>query len=163
MESTVKEIRLAELYPVLREVLESDGSVSLTVTGTSMFPTLLEGQDQVRLVQAPERLQKYDVPLYRRTNGQFVLHRILRVEADGTYTCCGDHQYALEQGIRQDQIVALMTEYVHKGKTISVNDRKYLRWVRFWCKSLRFRKLMLNVYYKTAAVKNRLFHKTVKQ
>lgn len=127
-----KLVNLSEMYPVIREVLEHDGTFSLTITGSSMYPTILGGRDQVTLVKAPEKLQKYDLPLYRRKSGQFVLHRIVEVEEDGTYTCCGDHQWDLEKGLKQEQIVGLASEFVRKGKKFSADNRHYVRWVHFW-------------------------------
>jgi hypothetical protein len=39
--------------------------------------------------------KKYDVIFYRRENGQYVLHRIIKIKKDG-YVCRGDNQTAKE-------------------------------------------------------------------
>lgn len=137
-----KSVRLEDMYPVICEVLEQGGAFSLTITGTSMWPTMLGGRDQVTIVKAPERLKQYDLPLYRRQNGQFVLHRILRVEADGSYTCCGDHQWALEKGLRQENMIGIVTDFVRKGKKHSVQERGYRLWVRVWARLLPLRRFL---------------------
>ncbi|MDD7772045.1 MAG: S24/S26 family peptidase [Firmicutes bacterium] len=141
-----KNIQLSEMYPVIQEVLQGGGTFRLTITGCSMWPTILGGRDQVTLSQPPQRLQKYDLPLYRRKSGQFVLHRIVAVEEDGTYICCGDHQWQLEKGLRQEQMVGLATTLVRKGKTIDVTDRRYCRWVHFWVWMLPCRHAIFSVY-----------------
>lgn len=135
-----KLINLSDMYPVIEEVLSAGGNISLTITGSSMYPTILGGRDQVTLVKAPEKLNKYDLPLYRRKSGQFVLHRIVAVEEDGTYTCCGDHQWDVEKGLKQEQMIGLATEFVRKGKHFSADNRRYVRWVHFWVWFLRGRK-----------------------
>ena len=103
------------MYPLIREVLDADGTFSLTITGTSMYPFILGGRDQVTLSKLTRPLKKNDLPLYRRRDGAFVLHRVVRVEQDGTYTMCGDHQNQLERGIRPEQMIALATAFVRKG------------------------------------------------
>lgn len=120
------------MYPIISEVLENNGTFSLTITGSSMYPTILGKRDQVTLVKAPATLKKYDLPLYRRKSGQFVLHRIVNIEADGTYTCCGDHQWELEKGLKQEQMIGLATEFVRKGRHFTAENRHYVRWVHFW-------------------------------
>lgn len=127
-----KKVHLAELYPVIADVLKQDGSVILPVTGTSMVPTIRGGRDQVTLVRAQGPLKKYDLPLYRRKSGQFVLHRVISVEKDGSYTCCGDHQWKKEPGIQPEQIIGIVSEFERKGKRIDVRDGGYRRYVRFW-------------------------------
>lgn len=98
-----KQVRLEELLPVIEETLASGGTVRLPITGTSMLPLLVAGRDTVVLARADTRLQTYDLPLYRRENGAFVLHRVVGVAEDGTYICCGDNQWVKEPGIRQEQ------------------------------------------------------------
>ena len=141
-----KAIRLEDMYPVIQEVLEQGGEFSLTATGTSMWPTILGGRDQITMVKAPTPLKQYDLPLYRRPSGQFVLHRILRVEEDGSYTCCGDHQWTLERGLRQENMIGLVTEFERKGKHHSVEERGYRFWVRFWAWMLPFRHFLFSIH-----------------
>ena len=78
-------IPMEELMPLLQLQMEASGSAVLTVTGWSMLPMLHQGRDTVTLSPLPEKLKKYDLPLYQRENGQYVLHRIGKV--GDTYTC----------------------------------------------------------------------------
>ena len=90
-----KKVRLSELPPIMEETLRAGGTVRLPITGTSMLPLLVEGRDTVALQKA---LQKYDLPLYLRKDGAIVLHRVVGVNDDGTYTMCGDNQWVKESG-----------------------------------------------------------------
>ena len=82
---------LAELMPLICEKLEEGREVTFSPHGSSMLPLLKEGRDTVTLAKPAGKLKKYDIPLYRRENGQFVLHRVVRV--GDTYTCIGDNQF----------------------------------------------------------------------
>lgn len=146
-----KKVDLAEFYPIIADVLGQGGTFSLTITGSSMWPTILGGRDQVTLIKVPDKLQKYDLPLYRRKSGQFVLHRIVRVNEDGTYDCCGDHQTQIEKGLSQSQMIGLAADFVRKGKPFTANNRHYRRWVKFWCALLPFRPVFFRV--------NRWYHR----
>ena len=141
---TVHEVQMAALSPLMEEILSCGGTVELTVTGNSMYPMLRHRKSQVRLsaVTAP---QIGDLPLYRRDNGAFILHRIIGQAdnpADGgdmTYICCGDHQYHPERGIRRDQILAVVTDFKRGSRWVSCTDTGYRCYVRAWiaCRPLR--------------------------
>ena len=64
-------VRLEELMPLIRERLAAGESVRFSPHGTSMLPMLKDGRDQVILSPLPEKLKKYDLPLYQRKNGQY--------------------------------------------------------------------------------------------
>lgn len=157
----IKQIHMAEIYPLIRQTLSDGGSFRLTITGTSMFPTLLGGRDRVTLIQPPTQLKKYDLPLYLRRDGSFILHRIVATAADGSYICCGDHQWILEQGIRHAQIIGVVSEIERKGKQFSADDRRYCRWVRFWVRVLPLRRLIFRIYGILGRIK-RVFHRKKK-
>ena len=95
-----------------------------------MLPMLRQGVDSVVLSPLPEKLQKYDLPLYQRENGQYVLHRVVAVGE--TYTCLGDNQFILEHGINHSQMIALVTAF-YKGKRYhSVKEPGYRLYCRLW-------------------------------
>ena len=128
--NTQLQVELDTLMPLIRERLENGQSVRFSPRGVSMLPMLRQGIDSVVLSPAPEVLKKYDLPLYRRDNGKYILHRI--VGAGTTYTCVGDNQFQLEPGVRRDQILALVTGF-YRGDTLhSVNEPAYQLYCRFW-------------------------------
>lgn len=152
IERATKTISLEAMYPVIKEVLDNGGTFSLTITGTSMYPFILGGRDKVTLSPVPEKLKKNDLPLYRRKNGQFVLHRVVKVCKDGTYTCCGDHQWQLEKGLRHEQMVGLATSYVRKGKILTNRNVFYRIYRTVWTWVLRYRWVFFGI-------ENRLFRR----
>ena len=56
-----------------KSIIEKQGFFICTPVGTSMNPLLYERQDTVKLVKA-DKVQKYDVILYKRKSGEYVLH-----------------------------------------------------------------------------------------
>lgn len=128
----MNKVSLADYYPLIQETLDQGGTFSLTITGSSMFPFILGGRDKVTLSPLPEKLKKNDLPLYRRANGAFVLHRIVKVCKDGTYVCCGDHQWLPEKNLTRDQMIGLATQYVRKGKTLTNKNVLYRCYRTFW-------------------------------
>ncbi len=130
--SEVKQIEtsLGELMPLMRECLESGKSFRFSPRGVSMLPMLREGIDSVVLSPLPEKLSKYDIPLYQRDNGKYVLHRI--IEAGETYTCIGDNQFVYEKGVRPEQMIAVVTEFYRGEKRHSVDETGYKIYCRLW-------------------------------
>lgn len=95
-----------------------------------MLPMLREGIDSVVISPLPEKLRKYDLPLYRRENGQYILHRIVRV--DQTYTCIGDNQFVTEPGLEHSCMIAVVTAFYRKEKLYNVTDPRYQLYCRIW-------------------------------
>ena len=111
----MSEYSLDEYIPLIREVIDSDGEFRLYPHGTSMLPLLRQGKDSVALVKPTEKLKRGDILLYQRTNGQYVLHRLVRVRRDGTLWFSGDNHMTVEKGIERGQIIA-STAAVFRGE-----------------------------------------------
>lgn len=116
----------------LEDVLARDGRLVYTCVGTSMLPLLRQRRDLLIIEKEAGRLKKYDVPLYRRDSGQYVLHRIVKVGAE-SYVLCGDNQWRREPGVTDRQIIGVMTAFVRDGREIPVTDKRYRLYVRLWC------------------------------
>ena len=117
---TTKTVALDDLIPLIKEKLNSQGAVTFTPMGNSMFPTLCSGRDTVMLVKAKFPLKKYSMVLYQRRTGSYVLHRVVGIK-DGVYTMRGDNQLVKEHGIEEDQIIGVVKEYNHRKKCIKTS------------------------------------------
>jgi len=109
-----KEIGLAEIFPVIEEALNSGGSSVFTVHGTSMEPFFKDGKTAVRVVKPQTELKKYHIVFYRRSNGDFVLHRIVG-KKEGGFVCRGDNQIDNEYPVKENDIIGVVTHY-NSGK-----------------------------------------------
>jgi signal peptidase len=145
-----KSIHLYEVSGAMKEVLKSGGEVSFISAGFSMLPMLRNRMDKIFLVRPEGRLKKYDVPLYIRRDGKFVLHRIIGSGRDG-YILRGDNQREIERGVSDEQVVAVLKAFCRDGKMIKCTDIKY----RCYCRLLPFvrffRLKIYPIYVKTAA------------
>lgn len=139
-----KRIRLEELAPVIEETLANGGSFEININGTSMLPLLVEGRDTVVLSAADSPLRRDDIPLYRRADGSYVLHRVWSVDADG-YTMCGDNQWVKENGVSESQIIGRVVRIRRKGREIPVTSRKYKLYCRFWRFLMPVRKYIVKI------------------
>ena len=128
-----------EMLPLIQEQIALGGNVRITPKGTSMLPMLRQGMDSVVLSPVPDQLQKYDIPFYRRSDGQFVLHRIVAVGE--TYTCIGDNQFVQETGVRKEQMIAVVTVFNRGDREIPVTNLGYRCYCRFWHYSRPIRRL----------------------
>lgn len=138
-----KEIKLDQIMPLMKEQLALGKTVSFYPKGTSMLPMLRQNVDSVILSPISGKLEKYDLPLYQRDNGQYVLHRIVAVGE--TYTCMGDNQLVPEKGLRQDQMIAVVTAFTRDGKPIPVSHPAYRCYCRVWVGLYPVRKLLVRV------------------
>lgn len=123
-------VNMADLMPLFQERLAAGQKVRFSPKGVSMMPMLRQDTDTVVLSPLPDKLRKYDLPLYQRENGKYILHRIVKVGE--TYTCIGDNQFELERGLRHDQMIAVVTAFYRGDKLHSVREPGYWLYCRFW-------------------------------
>ena len=107
---------MSEMVGLIEEVISGDGEFRLYPRGTSMLPLIRQGKDSVILVK-PGLLSIGDIILYRRKNGQFVLHRIVKMKGDNL-VICGDNQVSLEYGITVSDVIA-------KVKAVYIDETRY--------------------------------------
>lgn len=128
------------------EEIEKESFLFYTGVGISMLPLIKEGRDVLLISKKNGRLKNYDIPLYKRKNGQYVLHRIMKVR-ENDYVLCGDNQYQLESGITDDDIIGVLTKIIRNGKTIELNSFSYQMYVFFNCRLFFLRKICLMVKF----------------
>lgn len=98
----------AQAVPRMEEILSSGGRCGLTVTGSSMVPFLRHERDTVVLAPATgELLTPGRILFFQRQDGTYILHRLRRVEKDGSFCICGDAQRWTER-IRPEQVIGVV-------------------------------------------------------
>ena len=111
------------------EELERCGKLVYTTVGTSMNPMIKQDRD-LSIIEKPKgRLKKYDVAFYKRPNGQYVLHRVVKVLDDG-YVILGDNCVNKEFNIKETQILGVLVSLVRNGKEVDLNSFGYKIYVR---------------------------------
>ena len=156
MDSSAKKLILGEeLIPLIRERLASGQTVRyLPFRGVSMLPMLRQGIDAVELSPLPERLKKYDLPVYQYPSGKVVMHRVVAVTAEH-YVCLGDNTYSYEY-LTHDQMIGLVTAFKRGQKRIEVTDPVYQLYARIWVALYPVRKPLVRLKQKTFAFLRKL-------
>ena len=80
----------------ISDYLKENGRITYSNVGVSMLPLLRQGRDLMVIERKNgESFKKYDAVLFRRPNARgrddYVLHRILRINKDGSYWIVGDN------------------------------------------------------------------------
>jgi hypothetical protein len=128
------------LGPLMQERLEAGQSVRFSPRGVSMLPMLRQGRDSVVLSPLPEQLKRYDIPLYRRADGSYILHRI--VETGDTFTCLGDNQFVSEPGVTRAQMIGIVSGFYREDRFHPVTERRYQLYCRIWYHSRHLRRFL---------------------
>ncbi len=114
------------------ELLNERGTLTYSNVGTSMLPLLRQGKDLFTVTRkGAGRCRVGDVVLYRRPPDKYVLHRIVEVR-EKDYVILGDNCVMREYGIRDADILGVMTGYVRGGREHSTDEcgyRLYTAWI----------------------------------
>ena len=112
--------------PFIEEAFNRNTTFKISITGTSMNPLLYAKRDFVFIKKPMFPLEVGDIPLYKRADGHFVLHRVVGVDDKG-YVMCGDNQFILEYGITDKDIVGVVCQMNINGKNVEMDDAEYLQ------------------------------------
>lgn len=143
-----KKTPMSELSPLIVGLVNDGTDVTLTVTGNSMRPMLTHLKDTVILTKCdPLSLKAGDIPLYRRENGGYILHRIIKSH-DDVYDISGDYQYELERGVPKSSVLCVVKGFTRNGKFHSCDEFGYRLYAFLWRKLFPFRKAIMTAYRK---------------
>lgn len=137
---------LKEAEGIIREVLDSGGEFRLYPKGTSMQPLIRAGRDSVVLVKSSVPCRINDLILFRRDDGDYVLHRVMRLRQDAL-VLCGDNQTVLEHGIRDDQVIGKVKVIHRGGKVLDDTSWSYKVYLKIW-QNLTLRRILLGIYHR---------------
>ena len=114
------------------DYLNTYGILTYYNVGVSMLPLLRQGKDLFIVKRkGPERCRVGDVVLYRRPPNHYVLHRIVQVRPSD-YVILGDNCVVKEYGIRDEDIIGVMTGFVRDGKEHSTAEAGYRVYSLLW-------------------------------
>ncbi len=147
-------VPMESLAEVIVLQLKNGGRANLMVTGSSMMPMLYSRRDSVTLIPAAQQQKQGDIILYRRENGQYVLHRIIKV-VDGGYICCGDNQYEREE-VAQQQLIAVVEGFVRNGKAYTPDNMSYRLYTAVWVGLFPLRRYYIALRRRLGRLRSRL-------
>lgn len=157
-------LNMESLLPFIEEAFNRGLDFQIPITGTSMNPLLYQNRDFVKIVKSSSPLNVGDIPLYRRDNGAFVLHRVVGIKENGEYIMCGDNQFILEYGITDKNIIGVAKILIIDGKEINVDtDTDYLNYKEKYLKNLKTRYPARRLRYKLHLIKKALLKNRAKE
>lgn len=122
-----------------------------------MMPILREGRDVMVIEDCTgSEVQRLDAVLFTRERKQqegmsrakkdYVLHRVMRVNPDGTFWIIGDNCTSGEI-VRGEQIIGRLTAVIRDGRTINISDAGYRHYVNIWCRPYHLRIFILRIKF----------------
>lgn len=123
---------LEESGASLSEQLAAQGFLVSTTVGMSMYPMLRNRRDRVVIlpIESGRRLRRWDLPLYLRADGKYVLHRVIAVKRDG-YVIRGDNTYQKEY-VRDAQLLGVVSEFYRGERHVRCSSRLYRTYAALW-------------------------------
>ena len=122
----------------IKDLIERDGRFVGVTSGFSMRPMIKSGRDVVVIEKKKDRLNPLDVALYIRGDS-LILHRVLSVTNDG-YIMRGDNCYK-DEVVKEECVIGVLTQYFKNEKSVFMDDRGYLRYVKRRIKWYKLRKI----------------------
>lgn len=148
MKTQTKTMQPEVLLEEYRRLLQGDLSIDalpLIITGNSMSPFLLHGRDTVYLSRLTRPARRGDMLLYKRENGNYVLHRVFKATPE-SLTMIGDAQTVLEPGIRREQVIAIVTRVERKGKLLVPGSFWWDFFEKIWIRIIPLRREIQRLY-----------------
>lgn len=134
---------LGEIDKIVKEGHEAP----LVVTGGSMSPFLAGERDAVLLTKPEKPFQKGEIVFYRRRDGQYVMHRIMKCTKTEVWLA-GDAQTVLEGPLPITCIFAVVNCARRKNKWIKKGDVQWDFFAGPWRWAFPVRRKILKYYVK---------------
>ncbi len=145
-----------------REFLAREEKLVYTGRGSSMKPLIRPAKDLIVVERLRRPPKKYDVLLFQRDCGDYVLHRLLQIRKDG-YVLCGDNQWFRECGIREDQVLGVLTAVIRGGREIRMDSPGARLYAHLWCDGFWLRAAALRARGWIGKIRRRLRKKDGRQ
>lgn len=140
----------------IEEFLASEGRYLSTTRGISMRPMLKSGRDVIVVEPKKGRLAPLDVALYRRDSA-YVLHRVIAVTPEG-YVIRGDNTYE-DEIVSESAVIGVLTEFFSKGKSVSVTQKKYIKYSKRVVKFYPLRRIRVLTWRKMKNLVKRIIRR----
>lgn len=144
----IKKVKAASIFPLISEIIEHGQNARITVSGNSMYPFLRDSIDSVELTKGSfEQLSRGDIVMIQRSDGYYVMHRIIRRDK-ACFFMVGDAQQWVEGPLYPKQLVAIVTAIWRKDKRISCSNRWWRLLSGIWLYLRPFRYFIMKVHRK---------------
>ncbi len=155
------EVSARDIFPYIKETLDSGLKVKFVVSGTSMLPWIRDNLDLVVVSRArSEDLKLGDIVLYCDDSDNYILHRICKVKHNGYYTL-GDSCTCYDGLVHNSRIIGIVEEIIRGSLIIDCRSVFWRFIFLLWRLLLPVRKPLLKLYYNAIRVKKYLIKERV--
>ena len=135
------DVHIADLIPLAVECMDRGQCVGIAVTGGSMTPFLLPGQ-VVYLRKPLSFPRKHDIVLVKRSDGQYMLHRVVIVTGSHLFLA-GDAQSNIEGPFSSVDVLGTVETIIYgthevRARSLPLIALSHL-WVLLLAHRLKFR------------------------
>lgn len=122
----------------LIDIVQNEGRAVTVSVGISMWPMLKNRKNAIVIEKVTKPLKKYDIPMYIRHDGpdnsdRIILHRIIRINKDGSYIIRGDNLLHKEYDVSDSDIKGVLTGFYRGQRFIDCESSKmYHAYVYIW-------------------------------
>ena len=131
----------------IKELLEDGQSVIVPVPGYSMEPFLFPSCDKVIIKAYDGNLKPGDIPIYKRGEFIYVLHRVVKVDGEFFYAI-GDKETVVEGPIPRENIIAITQKAIYNGKELTEHSFRWKFYSRIWRRIIKPRPLFIRIIFK---------------
>lgn len=139
------QISANELFSAMEELLAQGRQAAFVVTGMSMWPLLCHGRDRVVVEQCdPTALCKGDIVLLQTPLGNYLLHRVTKIQGDLIQTT-GDGNCFRDGFFPRSCVKAQVVQVVRRGKVIPCSAFRWRLVFALWMQLYPFRGTLLSL------------------
>lgn len=136
----------------IEQALDEFDEIPHMTVGVSMEPMLHTRKNIVVIKKVCAPLRKYDVVLYKRGES-YVLHRLVKITADGKYVFRGDNCVNDEYDVTDENVLGVLKGYYKGERYIDCNENAgYRIYSRFWVATHGARMLFRRIKHKIGRV-----------
>ena len=132
----------------IRLLISEGKTVSLTVKGNSMNPFFVHLRDQITLGPwKKEDIKKGTVALVKDIKGNYIIHRIVKVEGDKVILI-GDGNIGMSETASFENIIGIMYSITRKGRTHQSKGLVWKIYSSLWMALMPVRRWPLGLWRK---------------
>lgn len=143
--NNVREVNIYEYMPVLIDLINEGKDVNFLITGSSMAPFLCHKRDSIIISKPTNPFKKGDMVFYTRSTGQYVMHRIQRIDSDGNLYMIGDNQTEIEGPLPSSCVFGIIHKIIRKGKVMDSSHFWWLFFEKIWINIIPLRRIIIKL------------------
>ena len=118
-------------FDEVEKLLQQGKQVTIKVRGCSMMPWLRDGQHSVVVQRHVDADVKVGAVMFFIYRGQWVMHRLLRIDGDRLYFA-GDGNYKIQESVERDAVRGVVLSVIMpSGREVRCDSRlwRFRSWV----------------------------------